>query len=192
MPNSRIESSGLWSEDQLELLGAWTTDGNNLLSGGGQVLGSLDNFPFFFITNGLRRGGWSESGEFFLCDSYSSPDSFLREKVKKIETLSDEESVAYAIYVPDDTMMNFSFKVLYLSKDGSSFGTLGKDVSCLRKGDTISFSSETNQVTERKGSKVTNSFIRKNGNLVEFVVKGINGQSLKWSCQFKYQGITNY
>jgi hypothetical protein len=192
MPNSRIESSGLWSEDQLELLGAWTTDGNNLLSGGGQVLGSLDNFPFYFITNGLRRGGWSESGEFFLCDSFSSPDSYLREKVKKIETLSDEESVAYSIYMPDDTMMNFSFKVLYLNKDGSSFGTLGRDITALRKGSSINFSSETYSVSERKGNKETKTFVRQNGNLVEFGVKGIQATSLKWSCQFKYQGITNY
>lgn len=192
MPNSRIESSGIWSEDQLELLGAWVTDGNNLLAGGGNVLGSNDNFPFYFITNGQRRGGFNELGEFFLCDNPSSFESFLRERVKKIETISDEENVIFSIYIPNDTVMNFFSKVIYLTKDALSFGTIGRDVTCLRKGNVITFTGETMPITERKGNQTTKTFFRANGNAVELVVKGILGTSLKVSGQLKYQGITNY
>jgi hypothetical protein len=192
MPNSRIESSGIWSEDQLELLGAWTTDGNNLLSGGGNIIGSLDNFPFYFVTNGLRRASFNELGELCLIDSPSNFSSFKREKVKTCETNSDEEVVIHSIYLPDDTLMNFSSKVLYLDRNGISFGTLARDISVLRKGTNMIFSKPTFPITERNGEKASNLSYRQNGSSVEIVVKGILSTNLKWSGQFNYQGTTNY
>jgi hypothetical protein len=192
MPNSRIETSGLWSKKQLELFDIWTTDGNALISGGGNVLGSTDNYPFFFITNGLKRAGFNEAGEFLLCDYLATPETYLKEKVKKIETQSDEEVIPFSIYVPDDTLINFSVKMIYLNKDGSNYGTIARDITCLRKGSTIIFTGETNIITERIGNKSTSLFFRQNVNAVEIVIKGITGLSLKWSSQLKYQGITNY
>ena len=192
MPNSRIEASNFLSDDQLELLGAWTTNGNNLLGGGGSLLGSNDDFGWFFITNGIRRGGFFNSGEFFLSINGLNPDHRAVFKPLRFQTVDDSDQVAFSFNIPDLTVYNFNVGVQFRNQDGDSWGRLQRMFTVNREGAVVTSSDQTFPETERFNSDEVNARWTVNGTTIELLVNGLNAENLIWTGLVRYQGVTNF
>lgn len=191
MPNSRIEASNTLNDDQLELLGAWTTNGNNLLGGGGGLLGSNDNFGFFFITNGIERAGFFNTGEFFLADSAFNPNHRAVFKPLRFQTIDELDQVVFSFSMPTDTVYNFNIGVQFRNEDGANWGRLQRSVTANRVGGVVTLSLETFPETERFNAATSNVRWVLSGTTVQLVVNGLSGTSLIWSGLVKYQGVQN-
>lgn len=192
MPNSRIEAATFLSDDALELLGAWTTDGNNLLGGGGDLIGSTDNFGFFFLTNSIRRGGFLNSGEFFLATNGSNPDQRAVFKPLRFTTDDETDQVKFSFTIPDNTVYNFNVGVQFRNANGTSWGRLQRSFTVNREGVLISNTDLTYPETERFNANGTKTQWIVNGNDVELVVNGLIAEDLIWTGLVRYQGARNF
>ena len=191
MPNSRIETSNFLSDDQLELLGAWTTSGNTLQGGGGDELGSNDNFGWFFITNSIKRGGFFNSGEFFLSQNGSNPDHRRVSKVLRFQTLDDSDQVEFTFNMPDKTVYHFDATFNYRNQDGTIWGRLRRSILVNREGAILNISPQTFLETERFGNFDTDMNFLINGTTVELTFNGVDATNLIWTGLVRYQGVLN-
>lgn len=187
MPNSRIEAAFRLTTDVIEALGAWTTDGNNLGAGGGDLLGSLDNYPFYFITNGIKRGGFQNTGEFFLTTNNLNPESNHRFKTFRLQTNDDIETVAFSFSLADKTTYFMNAEVVYQASGSAAYGALERKI-CYNRNGTSTINKEHSTYTDRVGNLTTNMRWRLTGNTAELVVKGIAATNLIWSGMIRTQG----
>ncbi len=189
MPNSRIETAFFLTEDDIELLGAWTTNGNNLLGGGGDKLGSLDNFGFEFITSGIRRGGFLDSGEFYLQQNGANLNSKYVKKPIRFITSDELDFNAFSFLIPDNTTYKFNVELQYRQSGGNIWGGFERKILVNRAGILSTKTLETMPFTERVNSIDTNIEWILNGNTIELNVNGISSSNLVWSGLISYQGI---
>ena len=192
MPNSRIEAATFLSDEQLELLGAWTTDGNNLLGGGGDLLGSNDNFGWFFITNSIRRGGFFNTGEFFLSTDGLNPDHRAVFKPLRFSTSDETDQTKFTFTIPDNTVYNFNVGLQFRNQAGTSWGRLQRLITVNREGITVTNSDMTYPETERFNADGSNVRWNINGNDIEMIVNGLIAQDLIWTGLIRYQGARNF
>jgi len=188
MPNSRIESAFLLDDNILETLGAWTTDGNNLVGGGGNLLGSNDFFGFNFITNGIVRGGFRDSGEFFLSEGSLNPQSNYIHRIRNEETNTNVPVTLFSFNIPDNRVFKFHADVNFITEDGLTWGNFERKITARREGILADNSKETFNYTERFGDTSTNAYWERSGNLVELKIKGVTGQPTFFSAMIKYFG----
>lgn len=190
MPNSRIEAAFFVSDEIIEALGAWTTDGNNLIGGGGDLIGSIDDFGFFFLTNSVRRGGFLNTGELFLQQSQANLDHRNVWKVVRTETNDALDTNAFTFSMPSNTTYKFSASVQYRGDAGTDWGGFERKVMAHRDGGT-SLTEQTFPFTEREGDSGTNARWTVSSNDVSLTLNGIAATNVVWSVIIQYQGILN-
>ncbi len=190
MPNSRIETSGTYNLEQLETLGCWVTQGNHLGFGGGNKLGSLDNYTFHFITNNQNRGGFRETGERFLTNPSGNIYSEYRELTKNLVTNDDSEDYIFRFYIPDKTMYKFSIDINYLSEDYLSWGNFERKIVCLRNNLNVTISKPTMNYTESTDKRIE-AYWKFYGNELRFNVKGVSATNIVWTAKINYFGAYN-
>ena len=91
MPNSRLEIAPNLNGDLIEIAGGWVTTGNQLGLGGGNKLGSVDNFGYDFIHNSITRAGISDSGNFFVSENQFFSDRQYHHVMRSVTT-NDEST----------------------------------------------------------------------------------------------------
>jgi hypothetical protein len=188
MPNSRMEIATVLNDDVLEALGAWTTDGNLLIGGGGQLLGSRDFFGFNFITNNIVRGGFRDTGEFFLAEGSLNPQSQYIHQVKNAETNNNTPLTVFQFNIPDNRVFKFHADINFITEDGLTWGNLERKITARREGALADSSKETFNYTERFGDTSIDAYWERSGNLVELKVRGVTGQPTFFSAFIKYFG----
>lgn len=187
MPNSRIESSGI-TPQLLDVLGAWTTDGNPIGAGGGNLLGSTDNFGWYFITNNVRRGGWSQTGERLLFVDGVNPNEYFRELPLTKKTYDDFEDYMFRTYLADNTLNRYIIDVMFSSLDGTTHGTFRREIMGLTIGGVSSLLKETTPHTLINDKRIKVGF-KLFGRELRFNIKGLNKQ-INWSGKITYQGVS--
>ena len=192
MPNSRLEVSPIITPEIIEALGVWMTTGNNLLAGGGQILGSKDNFGYFFIANDVKIGGFFNSGEFFLSQDELNPDHRAVFKTIKFETNDDTDQNPFIFTLPNKTIYNFKIGLQFRSANGASWGRLVRTVSANREAGLMDITKNTYPESERVGANNVETVWEKNGLTVRLKVNGLPATNLKWSGLIQYQGIANF
>lgn len=188
MPNSRIEAANLINDDILETLGAWTTDGNLLIGGGGNLLGSNDFFGFNFITSGIVRGGFTASGEFFISEGSVNPHTRRHQLIRTGESINNTPITLYSFNLLDDRVFKFHADVNFITEDGLSWGNVERRITARREGSLVNNTKETFSYTERKGDTSINAYWERSGNLMELKVKGVSGQTTFFSTYINYFG----
>ncbi len=188
MPNSRIESAFSLSQDDIKAIGAWTTDGNNLLAGGGQLLGSLDFFGFNFITNGIVRGGFKDTGEFFVSEGNTNTPTRFHHLVRTLNTFNNSAQTIFSFNLLDNRVFKFHADVNFITEDGLTWGNVERRITARREGALANNTKETFSYTEKEGDTSVNAYWIRSGNLMELKVKGIIGQQTFFSTYINYFG----
>ena len=189
MPNSRIEAATIINEELLESLGAWTTNGNNLLGGGGQLLGSNDFFGFNFITNGIVRGGFRNTGEFFLAEGSLNPQTQNVSLVRTQTTMDNNPQTIFSFNLLDERVFRFNASIVFTTNDNLSWGSLDRSITARRVAALAENTQETSSYTEREGNTSIDAFWERSGNLVELKVRGLNGQNVFFTGFINYFGV---
>jgi hypothetical protein len=191
MPNSRIEAAFTLTDDIIETLGAWTTDGNALGVGGDNLLGSTDNFEFFFITNGIRRAGFLANGYRFLQTPGTSTGGHARYRELTFETQTTDatETVVFSHAIADNTNYRYQAHTQFLSQDNSEYGGFQRSIIARRLTSTT-LGKEHAHFTDVTDLN-TRSFWRVQTNVMQFVVQGLAATTINWSGMITFQGVLN-
>ena len=187
MPNSRIESSFI-SGDQLEVFGAWTTDGNSLQAGGNNILGSVDNFGWYFVTNNAKRGGWDSFGRRLLFIEGVNSHEFYKEKTVTKKTYDEFLDYVYSVYLPDNALFKFSIDVMFSTLDGLTNGSFRREIIAKTITGVSSVSKEVTPYTQINDKRIEFGFALY-GRELRLNIKGLNEQ-INWSGKVTYQGVS--
>lgn len=187
MPNSRIETGGI-TQEQLESIGGWTTDGNELFAGGGNLLGSTDNFNWYYITNNIRRGGWSTTGERLLIPDINEGDSWFREIPKRKQTFDDFTDYIFRFFMPDNTLYKFSININFVDETKTNWGNFERKITVLRENGNMHLSRVTFPYTETT-NKAIEGYWTNFGNEVRFNIKGLALNTITWTAYVNYFGV---
>lgn len=188
MPNSRIEAAPFLNDDIIEAAGAWTTNGNNLLGGGGDKLGSLDFVGWNMITSGNVRAGFTNDGQFFLSEGNLNTQSRRYNLIRTAETNNNTPITIYSFNIPDNRVFKFSADVNFITDNGLNWGNVERKVTARREGSLVDNSKESTDYTERFGNKSIDAYWERSGNLMELKVKGLIGQITYFSSYINYFG----
>jgi hypothetical protein len=188
MPNSRIEAAFFLDDNILEKAGAWTTNGNTLLAGGGDVLGSLDFVGWKMVTSGAIRAGFTNDGQFYLSEGNLNAHSRRYHLIRTQESINNTPLTIFSFNIPDNRVFKFSADVNFITDDGLSWGNVERKMTSRREGALVDNSKETTEYTERFGNKSIEAYWERSGNLMELKVKGLNGQATYFSSYINYFG----
>lgn len=188
MPNSRIETAFFIDDNVLEKAGAWTTNGNHLLGGGGQILGSLDFFGWNMITNGEVRGGFTNDGQFFLSEGNLNSPTRRFHLIRAIETVNNTPVTIFSFNILDNRVFKFHGDINFITEDGLSWGNVERKVLARREGALVDNTQETTNYTERVGNQSIDAYWKRSGNLMELKVVGVAGQITYFNSFINYFG----
>lgn len=192
MPNSRVEIAAAINSDDIENAGGWLTTGNNLGAGGGDRIGSKDNFRWKFITNNIVRGGWDTDGSLYIVENETFPDRELHTLMRSASTNSLTPETLFSFNIPDRRIYSITFDIVYLNELNTNFGRISRSVSFHRDGGALSLSKETSEITEKYGNKGIDANFINLGNELQIQVQGLSGDNIKFSGMIKYHGLRNF
>lgn len=192
MPNSRLEVAPNLNGEIIEAAGGWVTTGNQLGLGGGSKLGSVDNFGFDLIVNGVTKGGLQDDGSFFISETQFFTDTNYRHLIRTVTTPDDTPTTLYSFPMPDQRAYAFRFNLIYIANDNSSHGMLERTVMLLRNGANLTLSKETFHKTERVGNQSINANFKLQGNNLLIEAVGDSAKDIKFSSLINYHGVRNF
>ena len=187
MPNSRISTDNEFTIDELDLLGAWVTNGNSLIGGGGNLLGSTDNFGFFFLTNNVIRGGYKNTGERFLRNDSSETYSEYKETTRKLITNDNLEECIFKFFIPTNTIHKFTVNINFLSEDLETWGNFERKITILKTPTEIKMSRPTYIYSESTNHDIK-VYYKVVGDELRFYVNGLPSKKVTWTSYINYFG----
>lgn len=183
MPNSRIEVSAYLLQQEVD--NAWKLNGNSV-SGG--LLGTISFDDWFFISSGVKRGGFFRNGERFLQTHGPTFDkSELVEKTVTGTSVNAAPITLFTLSLDDTTVWNFSANIQARRSSGLDRAVFERRVMAYREGGGALLGKEHSLFTDK--STDYSLVWQTSGNSVQLVATGVSGHTVYWTGAIYYQGV---
>lgn len=187
---ARIDTKVSLNEGNIGLGGGWVKTGNLLGAGGGDKLGSKDNFGWQMIVSNITYGGFNDDGSFYLTEGTADPDIKFTQLVKQFETIDNTPEIVFSKAITDLRVFKFSFSLVYLSDDGVNWGSFKREILVFRDG-ALNKTKETTPYTEKIGNSNISAEYTLTGTTLNVEFIGANASNIKGSCYINFHGIKN-
>jgi hypothetical protein len=183
VPNSRLEISAYLL--QVAIADAWKVSGNSVANG---QLGTNSFDPWFFISSGVKRGGFFANGERFLqTHGPTFAKSELVEKTVTGTTVNLVPLTLFTLSLDDTTVWRFNANVQSRRSSGLDRGVFERQVMVHREGGGAILGKEHSLFTDKSAGYTLQW--QTSGNNVELIATGLSGHTVYWTGSIYYQGV---
>lgn len=188
---ARIETAANLNDETIGLGGGWVRTGNILGAGGGDKLGSKDNFGWRMIVANVTKGGFEDDGSFFIANGDANPERRHRQLIRNLTSNSNLPVTIFTKAIEDLTAYQINFSLVYLSDDGINWGTIKRSMTVFRDGGVLNNSKESFILTERVGNKTITAKLEISGTSVSIKFYGLAATNIKGSTHISFHGVKN-